>query len=58
MEQQEIQTKMDLYTQVFNDAKERVGDEAALVIVDQIGKHIRRRRGFISRRFCRINDIA
>ena len=41
MEQQEIQTKIDLYTQVFSDAKERVGDEAAMVIVDQIGKHMR-----------------
>ncbi len=41
MEQQDIQTKIDLYTQVFNDAKERVGDEAALAIVDQIGKHLR-----------------
>ena len=41
MEQQEIQTKIDLYTQVFNDAKERVGDEAALAIIDQIGKHLR-----------------
>ena len=41
MDKQEIQTKIDLYSQVFNDAKERVGDEAALAIVDQIGKHLR-----------------
>lgn len=41
MEQLDIEEKISLYTKVFGEVEDRVGEAAALVIVDQIGKHIR-----------------